>query len=359
MGQLFSKRAAKRAKLLASPLERAEDLPMPSTIDLSQNSPDVKELDGRLFKKSGNATYPFPNDKEVIPITSKIALHACVTIAKYVLSAYRRRHSNYQAPLWNRRLVICKYFKLLVSAQSEPHKNDTFLGLSIIINEIAHLSLQELATEFPNSTFIGTDITNVFLATAAKSPPNLEFLEADTLAGLPFEDNTFDYVFQRLQSGNFSVNAWPGVLRELLRVAKPGSYIELLDSCPPKHGGPAFTIHSDWFYSALHLRDVNPEIIAEPSLLIGAGFVDLVSQYIPWHICGGADATINEWSTKNWSSVIDSTRPQLTASLGISDSEYNEVAERAKKEITDPSTVYKPYNTLYSHYGRKPMVQAS
>lgn len=64
MGQLFSKKA-RRAKLLASPLERAVNLPLPSTIDLSQDVPDVKELDGRLFKKSGNATYPLPNDKQV------------------------------------------------------------------------------------------------------------------------------------------------------------------------------------------------------------------------------------------------------------------------------------------------------
>ncbi|RUS17425.1 hypothetical protein BC937DRAFT_89997, partial [Endogone sp. FLAS-F59071] len=75
-------------------------------------------------------------------------------------------------------------------------------------------------------------------------------------------------------------------------------FLFAVESCAPKYGGPAFTIHSDWFHSALHLRDVNPELFAEPSLLIDAGFVDLVSEYIPWHICGSTDATINEWSTK-------------------------------------------------------------
>ncbi|RUS17424.1 S-adenosyl-L-methionine-dependent methyltransferase [Endogone sp. FLAS-F59071] len=123
------------------------------------------------------------------------------------LNTYRR-HSNYQAPVTE---SLKKGIKVL----------DVGCGTGVWSFE--------LATEFPNSIFIGTDITNVFLATAAKSPPNLKFLEADTLAGLPFEDNTFDYVFQRLQVGSFSMNAWPGVLRELLRVAKPGSYIELCE----------------------------------------------------------------------------------------------------------------------------------
>jgi len=215
----------------------------------------------------------------------------------------------------------------------------------------------ELATKFPNSTFMGTDITNVFVSLADKSPPNLTFLEADTRLGLPFDDNTFDYVFQRFQAGCFSTKEWPVVLRELLRVAKPGGYIELLDGCLPNYGGPAFTIHRDWFDSALRLRDVNSEILAENSLLVDAGFVDLVSQYTPWYMGGGPDPdAIIECGIKNWVAGIDSVRPQLTASLGISDSEYDDVAERAKKEVTDPNTVYKPYHTIYSHYGRKAAV---
>lgn len=51
-------------------------------------------------------------------------------------------------------------------------------------------------------------------------------------------------------------------------------------------------------FSAFQLRDVNPEIFAEPTLLIDAGFIDIESQYIRWYICGGTDATITEWSTK-------------------------------------------------------------
>jgi len=92
-------------------------------------------------------------------------------------------------------------------------------------------------------------------------------------------------------------------------------------------------------------------------LLVDAGFVDLVSQNIPWYMSGGPDATIAECAIKNWSTGIDSLRPQLTASLGISDSEYDDVAERVKKEIADPNSVYKPYFTIYSHCGRKALVQ--
>ena len=85
---------------------------------------------------------------------------------------------------------------------------------------------QELAKEFPNSTFTGTDITNVFMASEPRAPSNCTFLEADTLKGLPFDDNTFDFVFQRLNVTCFKQTEWPVVLREMVRVAKPGGYIE-------------------------------------------------------------------------------------------------------------------------------------
>jgi len=325
MGQQLSKKAAMRNKQPASPQERAENLPIPSTISLSEIPSDLKELDGRLFKKSGSAVYILPNDKQEVLRLNQ--LH-------FVMQ--RIFQSDYQAPVTE-------------SLKSGIKVIDVGCGTGVWSFE--------LATKFPNSTFMGTDITNVFVSLADKSPPNLTFLEADTRLGLPFDDNTFDYVFQRFQSACFSVKEWPGVLRELLRVAKPGGYIELLEGCTPNYGGPAFTIHREWVVSAFRLRDVNIEIFAENSLLVNAGFVDLVSQYIPWYIGGGSDATIAEWSIQNWSTAIDSFRPKLTASLGISDSEYDDVAERVRNEITDPNSVYKPYLTIYSHHGRKAAVQ--
>ncbi|RUS29989.1 hypothetical protein BC938DRAFT_479985 [Jimgerdemannia flammicorona] len=107
-------------------------------------------------------------------------------------------------------------------------------------------SFQELAKEFPNSTFTGSDITNVFADFMANAPPNCTFLEADTAKGLPFDDNTFDFVFERANMTCFSNAVWPAVLRELIRVTKPGGYIELVEGCLPKNAGPALTQHVDW-----------------------------------------------------------------------------------------------------------------
>lgn len=84
----------------------------------------------------------------------------------------------------------------------------------------------EMAREYPNSNFVGADLLDVFKVSAEIAPPNVQFQIANTLE-LPFEDNSFDYVFQRLQTACFRVNEWPIAIKELVRVTKPGGWVEL------------------------------------------------------------------------------------------------------------------------------------
>lgn len=85
-----------------------------------------------------------------------------------------------------------------------------------------------MALEFPRSEFYATDIVDLFDGTVANGAPgNVRFGLADTLKGLPFEDGTFDYCFQRLHCAVWREAEWPKVINELVRVTKPGGWIEL------------------------------------------------------------------------------------------------------------------------------------
>lgn len=60
--------------------------------------------------------------------------------------------------------------------------------------------------------------------------PNLDFHRMNAIdAKLPFEDNSFDFVKQRLVTSSFTVADWKRVIEELVRVTKPGGYIELVE----------------------------------------------------------------------------------------------------------------------------------
>lgn len=60
--------------------------------------------------------------------------------------------------------------------------------------------------------------------------PNLDFYKISIVSGrLPFPDNHFDFVKQRLVTASFTLADWKRVMEELVRVTKPGGYIQLLE----------------------------------------------------------------------------------------------------------------------------------
>lgn len=52
-------------------------------------------------------------------------------------------------------------------------------------------------------------------------------MTVDFTKGLPFEDETFDYVVERLQTIYCSEQSWPKFIKGLMRVTKPGGIIEI------------------------------------------------------------------------------------------------------------------------------------
>lgn len=61
-------------------------------------------------------------------------------------------------------------------------------------------------------------------------PENVNFEIYNVLSGLPYPDNTFDFVNMRFMLSAFAVSDWPVVLKETYRVLKPGGVIELMET---------------------------------------------------------------------------------------------------------------------------------
>ncbi|CAG8514636.1 57_t:CDS:2, partial [Acaulospora colombiana] len=97
----------------------------------------------------------------------------------------------------------------------------------------------EMATEYPLAKFTGIDIIPIYPSEI--KPKNVEFEIANILNRLPYEDGTFDFVFMRSMSLTFTTQEWEEVvISELIRVLKPGGWIEIMESDPLWFGaGPA------------------------------------------------------------------------------------------------------------------------
>ena len=85
----------------------------------------------------------------------------------------------------------------------------------------------EIANAYPQAQVTGFDLEGI--PQAASVPLNSQFYRGNLLNGLPFANNYFHYVHQRLLVAAIPLNKWPWVVGELKRVTHPGGWIELVE----------------------------------------------------------------------------------------------------------------------------------
>lgn len=81
--------------------------------------------------------------------------------------------------------------------------------------------------EYPKCTYHGCDISDT-----RYKKVNVEkfiYTYGNVVKGLPYEDNSFDFVHMRLLVLALREEEWPTAISELIRVTKPGGMIQLLE----------------------------------------------------------------------------------------------------------------------------------
>ncbi|RIA99450.1 hypothetical protein C1645_678301, partial [Glomus cerebriforme] len=85
-----------------------------------------------------------------------------------------------------------------------------------------------LSEEYPLAKLTGVGASPKFSKYIPRN--NLQFIQSDILKGLPFENNSFDFVHMRFFRMSFIEDEWEEkVIKEILRVCKPSGWVELLD----------------------------------------------------------------------------------------------------------------------------------
>ena len=83
----------------------------------------------------------------------------------------------------------------------------------------------DLCSEYPEALVVGIDL----VPSKPNRPPNYRFVTSNILQGLPFGRDRFDFVHQRLLVGGVPTNSWPPLVHDLVRVTRPGGWIELVE----------------------------------------------------------------------------------------------------------------------------------
>ncbi|RIA88862.1 S-adenosyl-L-methionine-dependent methyltransferase [Glomus cerebriforme] len=121
--------------------------------------------------------------------------------------------------------------------------------------------LLDLSNNYENSYFFGIDIKPIYPHEI--KPKNVEFIKADIFDGLSFSDNEFDFTHIDTMSLVIEKEKWDFVLSELIRVTKPGGYIEITDRSYDFVGeGPILRKLMTGVLKTYSKRNVDPEIIS-------------------------------------------------------------------------------------------------
>ena len=212
---------------------------------------------------------------------------------------------------------------------------------------------QEMARLFPHANVIGADIAAPNPEQAQSSDiraDNYAFVQGNILEGLPFADGAFDFTHMRLLLFAIPEARWPDVTRELLRVTKPGGWVELVETGPQQNGGPAMDQIVNWITQASLRRGINPLLgprIGEFLRAAGARNVTTRDISLPVGAYGGRIGRLAETDVFG---VLGGVKG-LVASQGLATAEqYEQAVQAARADLTR----YQCTLPFYIAYGRRP-----
>jgi ubiquinone/menaquinone biosynthesis C-methylase UbiE len=214
----------------------------------------------------------------------------------------------------------------------------------------------EMAAQFPAANVVGLDVVSPEADVAAalghgldRRPDNYVFLQGSVLDGLPFQDARFDFTHQRLLVAAIPADRWQGVVNDLLRVTRPGGWIELVEAVPAQ-GGPAMNVLRDCLVEVSLRRGVNTQITYQIGKFLevaGARNVAFRELNVP---LGRRGDRVSAMMTTNYFALYTGLRAIILAQGITSAHAYDAALEQARTEIAEERYIW-PY---YAAYGQRP-----
>lgn len=204
------------------------------------------------------------------------------------------------------------------------------------------LWIRERAREFPQAQVTGVDIE--LHMPALPQFPNIHVQQANILDRLPFPNGAFDFVHQRLLVGAIPAVKWYSVLQELLRVARSGGWIEVVESgMMYPNAGPATKQFQDWWLAGEKALGFNLALMPHLDQMlknVGARAVQMETLPLPLGKWGGR---AGEMLAKDIHAIFTSFRAVYVSRLGIPAALFEKTLAALPQE-------WERYQTSYEFY---------
>ncbi len=208
----------------------------------------------------------------------------------------------------------------------------------------------EMATIFPDANVVGLDLNPPPAETGASAvrADNFTFVLGNMLEGLPFPDNSFDFVHQRRVSVALPTNQWVRQAQEMLRVTRPGGWVEIVDG-DLLPGGPGLnTINAvaEQMSQRRGMSFTNAARIAEYLENAGAKQVHLQMVHLP---VGHKAGRLGAMAETDYLAIYASVRAFLISQGLITEEQYNQAHAQAQAELASGTLTW----PFYVAYGQK------
>ncbi len=207
----------------------------------------------------------------------------------------------------------------------------------------------EVCWEHPEALVVGLDL----VPGRAEHPSGYRHVRGNVLQGLPFQSDTFDLVHQRFLVSGIPVGEWPRVVAELVRVTRPGGWVELAEPTMEfSRMGPA----------ARRFWGLVQDVATSLGLDVAKTVFDSLDRYL--REAGLEEVTrrelelpVGEWGGRVGSFLASDARAVLTRMGEVLQSrsiitlgEAADLARRSLQEFEEHRTVW----PMVIAYGRKP-----
>ena len=208
----------------------------------------------------------------------------------------------------------------------------------------------ELCEELPEAHVVGLDL----VPGKPRRPPRYHPVRANLLHGLPFLGDGFEFVHQRLLFIAVPVAAWPALVGELVRVTRPGGWIELVEapSMAFDRSGPAIQRLRELAVAAAALRGLDATSAVFRSLdgyLRDAGVVRVTRREVALPV-GEWGGRVGSLKATDFRVAFNSLGHVLQAAGALAPQEVADLINDVQREYTDLEVSTR----IAIAYGQKP-----
>nr|CAG8444985.1 10760_t:CDS:2 [Entrophospora candida] len=164
-------------------------------------------------------------------------------------------------------------------------------------------------------------------------------------SSLPFEDDTFDFIHFRFRTICYTIERWENfVIKELVRILKPGGYLEIYDA--EINCNNMSPLHSE-FYS----RNLDPLMIRNlGNIMASSKLLEDIHHEHKTIPVGEWDGVIGELTAPFIIQTFAKFKNKISRSMKLNS---DEAFEKTMNGLNQEFNLYKTYCTHHAFFGRK------